>query len=508
MKKKVLVLCLALAACSFAFANGTAEKASEPAAAENEDFSSYVIDKDHPVELTIGVASKNNGFPDKEEDDFCYQQILEKTGVKLKFQVIDDYYTALNVRIAGGDCPDLFQSDSPHMRIFAKNGDILDLTQYKDKELKNLMAWVGDTDIHPFMVGDKLYALPKSYVNDLTYVVISVRKDWLDRLGLSIPKTVDDLYDVAYAFTYNDPDGNGKDDTIGYSGKKPYGFEAIVNAYDTALGNYIIIRDGKVTNTLLQPHMKEALAMCKKFVDGGVIDPDIWTTSPRDKAIGGQLGLLSLQWSSMYKASYVKQIKGVNPNAEWTYFGPLESEVGAQPALMPIDRTSSAKFLCVSSDISKEKMAALFKLIDYLVGEEGSMLVQFGQKGVHWDIGADGQPYMTERAGEANYVATYQLFGRDDEYYLSIKFKEAKGPIAYAKNMPRIYYYNSLIEEPEDFYLTDFENYVSSQLIAFIYGQRPIDEYDDFIGELNSIYGFDKYMEAADEQLRAAGYVK
>ena len=42
-----------------------------------------------------------------------------------------------------------------------------------------------------------------------------VRKDWLDKLGLAAPTTLDELYDVLYAFTYNDPDGNGKNDTYG-----------------------------------------------------------------------------------------------------------------------------------------------------------------------------------------------------------------------------------------------------------------------------------------------------
>ena len=43
-----------------------------------------------------------------------------------------------------------------------------------------------------------------------------IRKDWLDNLGLEVPTTLDELFDVMYAFTYNDPDGNGKNDTWGY----------------------------------------------------------------------------------------------------------------------------------------------------------------------------------------------------------------------------------------------------------------------------------------------------
>lgn len=42
-----------------------------------------------------------------------------------------------------------------------------------------------------------------------------IRQDWLENLGLEMPTSLDELYDVLYAFTYNDPDGNGVDDTYG-----------------------------------------------------------------------------------------------------------------------------------------------------------------------------------------------------------------------------------------------------------------------------------------------------
>ena len=55
---------------------------------------------------------------------------------------------------------------------------------------------------------------------------IVIRKDWLDNLGLKMPETVEDLYDIAKAFTEQDPDQNGKDDTIGLADRHDLTFGA------------------------------------------------------------------------------------------------------------------------------------------------------------------------------------------------------------------------------------------------------------------------------------------
>jgi len=45
----------------------------------------------------------------------------------------------------------------------------------------------------------------------------AIRRDWLDNLGLEAPDTFEEAYGVWRAFTFDDPDGNGKDDTHGYA---------------------------------------------------------------------------------------------------------------------------------------------------------------------------------------------------------------------------------------------------------------------------------------------------
>ena len=85
-----------------------------------------------------------------------------------------------------------------------------DLLEY----MPNFMSrWDKDT-LDLFRAADgNLYCLPS--MRDVGYGAIFFRTDWLANLGLEYPKTLDDYYNMLYAFRYNDPDGNGKDDTWG-----------------------------------------------------------------------------------------------------------------------------------------------------------------------------------------------------------------------------------------------------------------------------------------------------
>ena len=69
-------------------------------------------------------------------------------------------------------------------------------------------------------------------------------------------------------------------------------------------------------------------------------------------------------------------------------------------------------------------------------------------------------------------------------------------------------YLNSLVVPPEGMFLNEMQSYITSQLAAFVYGDRPIsqEEYDKFLKELDDMYGFNAYVESATEQLNAYGY--
>jgi len=470
---------------------------------------------DEPVEIIVACKSLGNGWPAALEDDFVYQKILEETGVAWKLTLVDDYWAAMGQRIAGDDIPDVFFIDSDHQYDYCEEEVLLNLDPYLDNELKDVMAFLGDTNLAPYLINGSLYSIPRLYVTGTgtgtkSQWGLQVRKDWLEAMKLEAPTDIHSLYNVAKAFSEQDPDGNGIDDTYGISGGSGIrGFHIIGMCFDFAFDNYIVERDGKITNSLLSPGAVQALEWAKKFVDEQLMDPDIMTTTGTNNAIAGKVGLHCISWPGMNKQYALDNIAAVNPNAYWDVIGPLNNELGGEDYMYPYDGVGGGDSFALCADLAddEEKLEAVFKVLNYLTTDEGSYLVMFGIEGEHWNM-VDGKPVMTEKAGDANYISTYQIYSRIEMPYLQAKFPEAERAFSYTMSINQYEYLNSLVVPPEGMFLNEMQSYITTQLTAFVYGDRPIsqEEYDKFLKELDDLYGFNAYMESATEQLNAYGY--
>jgi multiple sugar transport system substrate-binding protein len=143
----------------------------------------------------------------------AYQQVFagftRQTGVKVKlFMTLTDFETKLNAAAAAHKLPDVVINDAAQLGAMKKQGIItqIDKTKIKGQAQVSATAWKSAEDN-----AGHTYAVPYSAQANL----LLVRGDWLRKLHLQAPKTWDDLEKVAKAFTTEDPDGNGKNDTYG-----------------------------------------------------------------------------------------------------------------------------------------------------------------------------------------------------------------------------------------------------------------------------------------------------
>ncbi|MFS1126594.1 extracellular solute-binding protein, partial [Enterococcus faecalis] len=103
------------------------------------------------------------------------------------------------------------------VRSALKSGVFWDVSEYL-KDYKNL-SQISEDRIEAASIDGALYGVPIQ--KDYARAGLVIRKDWLDNLGLDVPTTMDELYEVAKQFTENDPDGNGVDDTVGFGDRAP-----------------------------------------------------------------------------------------------------------------------------------------------------------------------------------------------------------------------------------------------------------------------------------------------
>lgn len=499
----VSILGALLAACSGGDGNKNVGNDPSPTAKPSAETAQP---NSKPVKLEIIESGNNLPSPDK---DMIKQELDKALNIDVNLTVYpsaDDYSNQLNVRMASGNFPDLFMVDRQQLIQFSKQGLLLDLTPYMDK-LEQTVAFIGEDSVKKGMVNGKVYAISKS--PQIPYNTYWIRKDWLDKLQLEVPTTVEQLSSVAEAFTKNDPDGNGKPDTFGLTGGKFGAFSPIFGAFGVGMPGNFYEKDGAVDNALYDPAMKNALEFIKKMIASGSVDPELLANSGlqhQEKAIKGQAGIVYLDWPNITKEQFVEQIKTVNPNAEWLQIAAPTGEGGQFDGSWDIGSTPGRFAIPKALEKDPEKLQRVFDLLNYISNPEGgSLLVQFGVKDTHFTL-ENGKPTMTDKASEVGYSWLYQFTGRPEMDYLQAKFASQSAAIAFANDQPRIEALNGFIDNPEGFNKADADRYMDEEIAKFIYNKRPLSEYDAFIKTLETSMNYKSLMESALEQLKKLGY--
>lgn len=179
-----------------------------------------------------------------------------------------------NVLIATGQVPDLFPVTDQEMVSFAEDGVIRPLDDLVDQHFQNQSEWFDRSTLSAAMYNGQQYRLLTPGFPLRNPRTLYVRQDWLDALSLPVPTTLDQVTETMMAFTFEDPDGNGEDDTFGYSGTANLGL------MHWAFGPFGVNEDhwsevsGEIVPDIIRPEMKEALLYIAGLYESGVYDRD------------------------------------------------------------------------------------------------------------------------------------------------------------------------------------------------------------------------------------------
>ncbi|MDQ0655961.1 extracellular solute-binding protein [Paenibacillus sp. W2I17] len=349
-------------------------------------------------------------------DNVIVQEIEKKTNTDLNITWVspNSYGDKVNVTLASGDIPDLMLVDEPfsaQVRTMVQQGAFWDLTPYI-QDYPNLANFPAESWINTKQADGNNYGIPRVRPVE-GGAFLFLRKDWLDNLNMEVPETTDELYEVLKAFTKDDPDGNGQDDTIGLTGlvnqNNMGSYWAIVSAFTQTTGDWKDV-DGKLVNVNLMPEMRDALEWLSKAYKEGVISEDLAVlkeSQTKDHLNAGRAGAavntVEAAWEPMEA-----QLKS-NPDAN---FLPLVSMNG----YVNKDGGFFGMFV-IPKTVSEEKMKKLLELMDYGASEEGGTLAGYGLKDVHYTE-ENGIKMTTEKA-KTDIVAQQalgQIFMPYDKY--------------------------------------------------------------------------------------------
>lgn len=220
-------------------------------------------------------------------DTFTQNQWLKdletNTNVKIDWQVMssNDWAEQKSIMLASGTLPDVVLGDQTF-----SDSDIVNnlsyfrpLDDYIDQYMPNLKAAMEETPdmkkISTFPDG-KIYSMPARLPSrPMSSRQPVINKTWLDKLGLKVPDTIDDLYNVMKAFKEQDPNGNGKQDEIPYIEVSndlisPFGIADLNN-------NNMLVKDGKAVYYPTSEEYKEGLKWENKLYNEGLLDKELFT---------------------------------------------------------------------------------------------------------------------------------------------------------------------------------------------------------------------------------------
>jgi putative aldouronate transport system substrate-binding protein len=381
MKKKLLVLCaLMLSVGSMIGCSNQDAGTSKPN--KTEDKAAPANDLSEKLTITWMARSfQGGGWPD---DHPMIKELNKKFNVDLKIQWVPaaNYKEKLNVVAASNEFPDVFLVLHPDFNKWKKQGLFLDvqpaLNQYPD------LAKIPQDALKKLNPQGKTLGFPY-YVME-TRDTLSVREDWLKKLGLSAPKTLDEFYEVAKAFATQDPDGNGKQDTVGFSfymdttNNIPADLAFIMAGY--GLGNQWKEVNGKLVPYQTQvEEWKNFLTFMNKAYNEGVLDKDFAVNKIRstvDKFEANKVGFAYLNpndWST-----HVANVTKLVPSAVPAVIEPPMGPTG-------LTGTSNLDMLdkdVINAKIDPKKQRRILMILDYFLSPEGADFIKHGIEGVHY----------------------------------------------------------------------------------------------------------------------------
>lgn len=432
---------------------------------------------------------------------------------------VASYTERLSTQIAGGDIPDIivFQLNDSNFYRWADDGAFIDLSDYVDDY--ESFSYVDEATWNFGRTANGLFAIPQYYPP--YSLTASIRKDWLDNLGLDIPTNYGELREVAVAFTEGDPTGQGRR-TYGLAMSQNINPHYAMNAYWTPGAWYHRDDQDRLIPGWASEAVREHIAFLTELYAAGAVTRDFavmdWATTNRE-FYGGNAGIFVGGPRGMSQ-EYYAGLKEIDPEAVCVPIPPFEAPDGTRQ-FAAASSASALTAISAKNSGDEDRIRRILEFIDYgrtfVPEDERTPDNEF----IDWLYGGEGEGYdivdgvmvrrdnSTEPAGldPVSYLMDGTAWppSHDDiEYRSSYQTQPEMGEWAGAlQDMWKEYGgYNDptwgIISETEQRQGSELSQFLSDEMTKVIVGQRSLDDYDAIIEEWKMMGGEQVIQEKND----------
>ncbi len=486
-----------------------------------------------PVDLTVWTTQAVSEVGNPDSSWSVYKIVRQKLNINLHVQFIpqgDAGDIKVSAAAAANNLPDLFQITNLNLfRTWVQLGLVAPVDSLLPKMPQRTRDRYSNATLNRLVTTNgKLYALQEA--NLLARPIgLFIRKDWLAKLGLQAPQTLDDFLNVAKAFTTRDPDGDGKNDTYGFGGFTTNSVTGLGNSFTAFLGAFGLPgawnfnSSGKVSLSVRDPNYLKAIQFIKQLSDSKVIDPE-WTTLNnsdfRAKWKQGKYGMMLENFCAAECKGNYQTFDTNYPNGVWEQFGPLQGPAGTTSYLGSYSN-AGLRMAVSQKGMNAGKADAIARFLEWANSGEGYYLLGYGTKGVNYTLDAQGNvttagvptPF-TDHAG-APVTQMRNIVYRSDPAELKVRY-----PSFTAKNgrkIDPIQIYNTIASMPWQDQTSadaippasnqsDLNRYIDEGLVQFVTGQKALTatNWSAFLQGLNSLNAAD-WEAKANQTLKDKG---
>lgn len=523
----------------------SASPSSTEIVVETETSAEVSSTEENGERVTLTVATAHLGSMADWDTNYTTQLLEEKFNVNLEVMELPqgaELQQKLSLMVSSGEeLPDIIMYNwisSEEAFMFGQAGAYIPLNEYYEDEamspnFHNLPQDVQDLMLRSYTSADgNIYGVGSYYPNlsDQYPLRAWINQTWLDALGLEMPETTEEFYQVLKAFKEQDPNGNGKADEVPITGSMsgwknnplPWIMNAFLQSGDGRSNFYV--EDGKIIPAFTQEAWRDGLEYINRLVQEELLSPTTFTQdwnqvktlaeSGEDPVIGCVVAFTPPFTDGSERYEDIEVLPPLT-GPEGVCWSTLIKD---PPHIM----------YAITRDCEYPELA--FQIADYGYNSDMSMITRHGEHGVDWDTNVDGlvslyeEDFGVEPAFrqintldlDQNSSWTQQFPCYEDS--IASKKGEAVDPetarrmdvlipqmaAIYQEKAPEevIVSYLQTAEETEELATlkADINTYVQECMVRFATGEMPLTEWDNYLDTLNSM-GIERYTE-----LLQAGY--